>query len=1067
MVKPRGANRVLDFTLAAVLSGIAAPRAEAQVSEWLEVQGSTTLTLRKGETASYHIRLKKVPIELDRETGEPVLDQGAEKPVGRDKKWWVRIRADGEVRYGRLDADGDPDTGWDDPVTTAKEGYDLTWIPSVGRAFHKDNWNRWVDIRIRAHSDINTSVTFSHEVWSNATYCPEHGVGQVTVSLNDSGGGSRGSRGSGSSSSSGGSNGSGSSSGGGSSGGGGSNSGGGSSSGGGNGSSNGNGSGNGSGIGGSGVGGGGGLELQPQNARAREDSGTLVFPVALSGVSQSPVSARWTTANGTATAAADYSSGSGTLTIPAGARSGRIEVPILNDLLDEHDETLVIRFDQPQGAGLATTEAIGTIQDDDDEPALLIEDASAPEGDGRIGFLVFLATDSGRTVSVDYATRAVSATSEMDYRPVSGTLTIPPGSAGERIWVAVLDDSLDEEHETMEMVLRRPRYAVPGDFLALGTIEDDDAEPQPGVPDVTVAERSGGMEFVVTLGGASAKRITWDYRTVDGTATAGEDFDGQAGTLTFAPGKTRATLPIRIVNDTMDEVDEDFRLRLTNPREPGSPAVEATAVIVDDDDNAIVADAWVSRFGRTVATQVVDAVGNRFANMDGPGSHFLLGSDPVRSSLAFGGVERYRRWMPHSLAAPPRATGHASLGLDAGQLLAGASFAVQSQDGQPEGGGFAGRWTAWGRGSYREFDGLDPGVGLRGEVFNVTSGFDVQSGALTAGLALAGSVGTGEYHVAGTEIQSERLGKIWSLLGSVHPYVHVSLAEWLRVWGLGGIGSGTVRISGGEEDADLHMRMWAFGGRGDLPLSFGPGFGLALKSDVFWVELESDPTDVRRGSVAEAQRTRLLLEGSFRFASIWGGELSPLVEAGFRQDSGDAESGRGLEVASGLRYRNRDHGLLMEVTGRSLVTHEDARYREWGVGGSVRLDPGPDYLGLAVQMNSAHGAAASTVQRLWSDTSAAAYFPATVQGRHEAEIGYGFKALRGGAMVIPFSGFAYSPSGAKSFRLGSRVKLGSRWMLSLQADRSRYTFFGPSYGVVLRGQLLPEIRASHPAVEQR
>ena len=793
----------------------------------------------------------------------------------------------------------------------------------------------------------------------------------------------------------------------------------------------------------------------------------MVFTVEVSDVSDAPVSVRWQTADRTATAGSDYTAANGTLTIPAGAQSGKFEIAIRNDRLDEHEETFVIGFDQPQGAQLVATEVVGTIEDDDDEPVLLIEDASAPEGDGRIGFLVFLASDSGRTVSVEYATRGVSATKDIDYAPATGTLTIPPGSDGETLWVTILDDSLHEDHEVVEMVLSRPRYAVAGDLLAIGMIEDDDAEPRATVPDVTVAERSGGMEFVVTLDTISGKRITWDYRTVDGTATAGSDYGGQTGTLTFEPGDTRQTVPIEIVNDTMDELDEDFRLSLKNPREPTWPAVEATAVIVDDDDNAIVADAWVSRFGRTVASQVVDAVGDRFANMDGPGSHFLLGSDPLRSSLGFGGAERYRRGMPNGMEASPGGPEHASLRFDAGRILSGTSFVYQSQEDQPQDGGFAGRWTAWGRGSYTEFDGLDAGVGLSGEVFNVTTGFDVQSSALTAGLALAGSVGTGDFHVAHTEVQSERLGKIWSVLGSAHPYLHVSLAEWLRVWGLGGIGSGTLRISGSEQDADLHMRMWAFGGRGELPVLL-PGLGLAVKSDIFWVELESDPTDVRRGSIAEAQRTRLMVEGSFRLASIWGGELSPLVEAGFRQDEGDAESGRGLEVASGLRYRNRDRGLFMEVTGRSLISHEDDRYREWGIGGSVRLDPGPDYLGLAVQVNSAHGAAASTVQRLWSDTGAVNYFPGAVRGRHEAEIGYGFETLRGGAMVIPFSGFVYSPSGTKSFRLGSRMKVGSRWMLSLQGDRSSYAFHGPSYGLVLRGHLFPELPVRlAPAGEER
>ena len=140
----------------------------------------------------------------------------------------------------------------------------------------------------------------------------------------------------------------------------------------------------------------------------------------------------------------------------------------------------------------------------------------------------------------------------------------------------------------------------------------------------------------------------------------------------------------------------------------------------------------------------------------------------------------------------------------------------QTEEDEPSEVDLDGRWTAWGRGSFLEFDGLDPGVGVSGEVFNMTAGFDYETGPVLAGLALAGSVGTGDYHVAPTGVQSERMGEIWSLLGSVHPYVHVSLAEWLRVWGLGGIGSGTLRISGSEQDADLHMRMWAFGGRSDL-----------------------------------------------------------------------------------------------------------------------------------------------------------------------------------------------------------------------------------------------------------
>ena len=185
MGESRAAKRILAFATAALVSGVAAPRVQAQESEWLEVQGSTTLTLRNGESTSYQIRLKKVPPKLDRD-GNFVDETGAltETPIPTPSNdpWWVRVRADGVVRYGEYDVDGDPMTGYDDPNTREREGYDLTWVPSLGREFHGGNYDQWVGIRITAHSDINVPVVFSHEVWSNDTYCPEHGVVPVTVS---------------------------------------------------------------------------------------------------------------------------------------------------------------------------------------------------------------------------------------------------------------------------------------------------------------------------------------------------------------------------------------------------------------------------------------------------------------------------------------------------------------------------------------------------------------------------------------------------------------------------------------------------------------------------------------------------------------------------------------------------------------------------------------------------------------------------------------------------------------------------------------------------------------------
>ena len=65
----------------------------------------------------------------------------------------------------------------------------------------------------------------------------------------------------------------------------------------------------------------------------------MEFVATLSGESASDVTVEYATSDATATAGADYTSASSTLTIPAGSLSGTIEVSVLGDELDEVDET--------------------------------------------------------------------------------------------------------------------------------------------------------------------------------------------------------------------------------------------------------------------------------------------------------------------------------------------------------------------------------------------------------------------------------------------------------------------------------------------------------------------------------------------------------------------------------------------------------------------------------------------------------------------------------------------------------------------------------------------------------
>ena len=98
----------------------------------------------------------------------------------------------------------------------------------------------------------------------------------------------------------------------------------------------------------------------------------LTFTVSLSAVSPQPVTVSYATSDGTATAGVDYVSTSGTLTIPAGALSGTIAVPVIGDGGVEPSETLSVTLSNPSADATVTRElASGTIANDDSLPGLV------------------------------------------------------------------------------------------------------------------------------------------------------------------------------------------------------------------------------------------------------------------------------------------------------------------------------------------------------------------------------------------------------------------------------------------------------------------------------------------------------------------------------------------------------------------------------------------------------------------------------------------------------------------------------------------------------------------------
>ena len=111
--------------------------------------------------------------------------------------------------------------------------------------------------------------------------------------------------------------------------------------------------------------------LSVADAEVDEASGAVLdFTVTLSRRLMETVTVEYGTADGTASAGADYTNTSGTLTFAAGDTSKTVAVPVLDDELDEGSETLTLTLSNPSPARvkLADAEATGTIRNNDMMP---------------------------------------------------------------------------------------------------------------------------------------------------------------------------------------------------------------------------------------------------------------------------------------------------------------------------------------------------------------------------------------------------------------------------------------------------------------------------------------------------------------------------------------------------------------------------------------------------------------------------------------------------------------------------------------------------------------------------
>jgi len=319
---------------------------------------------------------------------------------------------------------------------------------------------------------------------------------------------------------------------------------------------------------------------------------SIQFTVTLSEDAGSDVTVDWATESGTGPAAAtedsDFAAAGGIVTFTTGGSLTQpVVVPITSDIAVEPTETFVVRLSNSTNAEISDATGTGTITNDDNPSALSVVGETDTEG-SAVDFLISLTPAPKHQVTVTYTTSPGTATAGSDYTPATSVpVVFAAGDGSETVSIATVDDALDEaDTESFTLTVGSSDPDVTGaPAQATGNIADDDDLPSLAIADAEDVAEGALASFTITLSPVSGRNVTVSWATAPNSATAG-DFTAVASTpVTFTPGETSKTVSVQTTQDSLGEDDESFFVNLSSESNATVVDGQATATIIDDDDD--------------------------------------------------------------------------------------------------------------------------------------------------------------------------------------------------------------------------------------------------------------------------------------------------------------------------------------------------------------------------------------------------------------------------------------------------------------------------------------------------
>ena len=355
--------------------------------------------------------------------------------------------------------------------------------------------------------------------------------------------------------------------------------------------------------------------LSLDDAAGSEGDGSIGFVARLNPESGKEITLSWVTGDGSATAPADYTAGTGTVTFAAGDTSRIIDVPLQDDADTEPTETLQLTLTRTGATDaddvvLADPMATGTITDNDAilNLSLTVNPTTISEGEQAT---VTVTADSAPLDPLTISLVVSGTAAADDYTIVPSSITIAAGTTSDSAIVTAVDDDLAEGRESIVLSAR-----LGGTEIGSATITLNDNDSATWDLTVSPGRVTEGQQATVT---ASTRGVIFAAEQtvtllLGGSASATDDYTITPASITIAAGATSGSATITTQDDALVEGDETIAIRA---RHDGAEIGTRNITIADNDTanfSLTVDTDTITEEGAGSATVTVSTGGATFAS---------------------------------------------------------------------------------------------------------------------------------------------------------------------------------------------------------------------------------------------------------------------------------------------------------------------------------------------------------------------------------------------------------------------------------------------------------------------